>query len=422
MAVQLLNDTWYEIIDDESPSTITFGATQNTAYVTYLIDPNEILDFINDVLGYAYLFNNSYIKRITSASHPLFPWLYAYKIFDIKGTKPNGKEQTILVRDKTTLKKIDAVYPPYVGSYEYLKVTVQYMSRNYAIYTDEQLKPFWKENQKYYMPTYSYRKFGNNPAQLVVGEREETFTDRYEYGRYTNFSFENTINLLTYGNSNFWMKFGPQEIAFDLGKEKPIVQDSGGAQNLKICKTFVDWNWYFVPYEFTINNKNWVNGYSKINSDVLYELAFPGGDVVQPLFNIGTLLFDRVETKKYEPYYPFEQININFDSSVPDYFKEYNKNQYADVKFKLIWFQYPDELYVPPNRNMFNTLQCKDFTSPHNTLLSPTDLKYYYIESSPALINPPPPPAAFNFVPNVSGTPVFFSYAFGNLFNYIQGQ
>lgn len=422
MAVQLLNDTWYEIIDDESPSTISFGTKQNSAYVTYIIKSSEILDFINDVLGYAYLFNNSYIKRVIPASHPIFPWLYAYRIFDIKGTKINGKLESSVVRSETTLKKIDAVYPPFVGSYEYYKITVQYMSRNYGVYSDDQLKKFWKENEKYYMPTYSYRKFGNNPAQLVVGEREETFTDRYEYGRYTNFNFQPKIDLLTYGNNNFWMKFGPEELAFDLGRERPVVQDSGGAQNIKIVKTLIDWNWYFVPYEFTVNNRNWVDAYSKINSDYLYEIELPNSELIIPLFQRGQLLLEKIEVKKYEPYYPFEQVNIDITSSVADYFKEYNKNQYADVKFKLIYFNYPSDLFVLPNRNMYNILQCKDEGSPHNTLLSPTDLKYYYLESSPAIVNPPPPPAGFNFVPNVSGTPVFFSYPFGNLFNYIQGS
>jgi hypothetical protein len=415
MAIQLLNEGWYEIIDAESPVKITFGRKQNEALVTYLIPNDELFAFIDDVLGYAKLINNSYVTRKIPASHSLFPWLYAYKIYDIKGVNINGKQDTAVIRNLTTLKNIDMSAPPYVGIYKYWKVTVQFLSRNYGVYTDEQLQPFHRP-QLYYMPRYRYRRF-NNIDELVVEESIENFTDRAEYCRYTNFSLSPKTELLTYGFSNFWMKYSIDEQIANFGKERPVVMDTGGANNIKICKTYVDWNWYFVPYELTVRNQIWTEAYSKVNlGGLINDVTVPGAEVVKYIFDSGTLLFDRVEVKKYEPYYPFETINIDPFSSVYDWYTEYNKNQYADVKFKMIYYQYPEGIFVIPNPNTFNVLNVKSFDSAHNTILSPSDMRYYYIENAPAK------PNGANFVPNVAGSPIFYNYAFENLFNYREGD
>lgn len=401
MALIKLNETYYQIIDSESPNNVTFDKSGSSSVITFLVHQSQLLTFYTDVLGTASLKNNSYVTRTIPASHPIFPWQYAYKLLSIKGYSADGKEQSSELKKLTSYKNIDVETPQYVGSYEYYKVGVNFTSRNYAIYTDDQLKPFQKE-VRYSMPVRV--NFNGD-----WGERFDTFTDRFESARYTNIDYMPQVELLNYGGGNYWCKRG--EVPVDAGvagAEFPISNEGGGNINLKVSKVKIDFNWFQVPYELCVNNRIWQDAYSKINLDQFY------------FFPKGGLIFTEAVVRKYEPFYPFQTIDLTQNSSVYDYFTEYHKNQLADVTFKFILFWLDDGIRFQPSPNIYQPLSCKDINSYHNRIMHPVTKIWYYTESARAIeVNQGGEQVGWK--PNLKGTSIYFSYPYSNLFNYVEG-
>lgn len=391
-------ETYYEIIDSESPLNYSFSSTgPATAVITFLIDGTEIVDFINDVLGTARMAANTYCTRTLPASHPALPWLYATKIVDMKGYSPNGKTDAQMVKDRSTYKGIETRSPQFVGSYAKYKVTVQFEARDYSVISDADLQPFYRD-RNYPMPT-------KNPITGVVDERWDSFRDRLEYLRFTNWTVEPITELLTWGASNY-VGINPPGANPPL---LPVQQQTSSMKNILLQKYRLNFKWYFVPYEMTVNNAIWQDAYSKIN---LNDFVLIATDVINRvpvdtyLFPAGTLLFKKVEVKKYEPYYPFANVDITANSSVFDFYTEYNKNQYCDVEFEFIYFQQPNSYLIPIGNGNIQQRACKDPRSFHNRLPDTVMSFWYYVESDPDISK---------------ASPIFFSYPFENLWNYREG-
>jgi len=407
MAILPLNDTYYEIIDGESPTKVSFNQREAVSYITFLVTQAQITgvqdgqtyrNFFTDVLGTATLKNSSYLSRTIPASHPMFPWLYAYRISDIKGVNANGRDEASTIKSQGPYADIQTESPPYTGSYSYYKVTVEFTSRNYAVYTDEQLNPHFKLNQDIWMPR-------RNPTTGQWTESRDSFNDRFEYARYTTFNWKPDIQLLTYGGGNFFAKNAENVDKFDL----PISNESGGSNNFKLVQTNVEWNWYYVPFEMSVRNRIWVDAASKINSSAIF------------YYGKGSLLLKEIAVKKYEPFFPFSKVDLTQNSSVFDYFTEFNKNQYCDITFRLVHRSVPGGIVPQPNPDTYTPLNCKDVMSPHNRAPWPKDLVWYYLESRPATGVPNPQGDIVAWEPNSTGTSQFFSYPFANLFNYVEG-
>jgi hypothetical protein len=393
MAKINLNGSWYEIIDSESPTTATFGLQSSSSVATFLIPNSDIIKFVEDVLGSATLKNNSYISRITPASSPLFYWQYASKIVSIKGYSPDGKSVSENVKQDTTYKNIQTNIPPYVGNYKFYKITVQFESRPYNIVTDDQLFKY-KEDKKYFLPRSS-------PFELVGFEDEPfDYTDRKEYLRFTNFELEPYFDNLTWGNGNFQLVGGDDD-DFDY---TALPQAVSGLNNTIIPKYKLFFKWYFVPFEFSVLNKRWTDCYNKINQEAF---TAPIGDVTIELFEKGSILFKKSEIKKYEPYYPFDIINIGPNSSIYDYFTEYYKNQYCDITFECIYWNYDLRTKPAPDPATYKPLFCKDVDSMFNRLLNPVQQNWFYAETA---------------VEKSIASPIFWSIPLQLLWTYQQGQ
>ena len=400
MAIININDNWYPIIDDESPNKTTFDVDGSKSFITFLVKQTDLLKFTNEMLGYAQLKNNSYVTRKIPCSHPIFPWQYAFRLSQVDGFRPNGRQLAEEIKFNTSYKNIEVETPRYSSSYEYYKITVEFRSRDYMIYTDDQLKPHVKENQEYAMP---YTEPSGKYSEYI-----DTFTDRAEYTRYTNFQIEPYVELMTYGGGNYFCK--RETVPAGVAQEFPISMDNGGNNYLKICKVKILWNWFFVPYEMCLNNQIWIDAYSKINKNQIY------------FFESGTLLFEKAEVKKYQPYYPFDTINLTATSTTYDYFTEYYKNQYADVTFHMLGFFFAGTNRVAPiDPNSYQQLMCKDVNSLHNRLMYPRDQLFYYYESKPCLEVFNQGGFVIGFQPNNFGTCTFYNYPYENLFNYVEG-
>jgi hypothetical protein len=404
MAIIPLNQTYYEIIEAESPSKAIFNYNDSYAYITFLITEAQIFTFFQDVLGYAKLQNNSYIDRPKiPASHPLYPWLYAIGIQDIKGVSSNGRQDSVRLQNATAYAKVKTLKPPYTGSYKEYKITVRYQSREYAIYDNEQLLPFRQNNAKTYMPIIIPGQFAGDWT-----ERQDNFINRAEYCRFTNWSWAPEVQYLTYGGGNFWMK--RNEIREVGGvAEIPVSQEQNGTNYLRIARSKVNINWFMVPFEWAVNNEILLDSYSKINYE---EFMF---------FPKGTLLFTELDVKKYDPQFPFLDINLTINSSVYDYYTEFYKNQYCDVTFKMVYMSYPDGTRVTTNPQLYAPLECKDVNSFHNRALGPSSRLWYYIDSKPAepIVNQDGDQVGW--APSKAASPIYWNYNFKNLFNYREG-
>lgn len=410
MALIPIGSTWYEIIESESPTQASFSSRNaSTIVTTFLVDGTEIVDFVNDVIGTSRLVNNSHVSRTIPASHPLLPWLYATKITDIKGYSPNGKGSAQLYKDNSTYKNLETRSPEFVGSYQKYKVTVQYEARSYSIITDEDLVPF-HERVGYSMPV-------RNARTRELSERRDEYLDRKEYLRYTSWNVQPVTEFLTWGAGNFvGINTDGEGIVNNQGVFvpqfiRPVQQQTSGTKNTMIQKYDMEFKWYFVPYELTVNNAIWQDAYSKVNLGgfILISRRFDPRIrqfVEEYLFPEGTLLLKKVEVTKYEPFYPFENVNLTQNSSVYDYFTEFNKNQYADVTFQFSYFNYSRQWRIPVGFGNIQNLDCKDPASPHNRLPDPVVNFWYYLESDPVAVR---------------AAPIFWSYPMGNLWNYREG-
>ena len=390
MAIQILNNTYYNILESESNNTSVFDGRESTSTITYVISQSQIISFINDVLGHAELKNNTFISRSIPASHPLFPWQYAYKVESIKGYRPDGKKVSSELKALTTFKNIDVDEPYFSGSYDTYKIVVRYVSRDYNVYDDKQLEP-------YYSTRFYYLPFRN--ANDDWSEKIESYRNRKEHWRFVNTKMTPSVELLNYGGGNFWAK-RQAGLPQDEAKEFPISMENNGINNIKITKHNLDVNWFFVPFELTVNNSIWTEAYGKVN---LYPfLDYPKG----------TLLFKDVTVRKYEPYYPFSTIDIGPNSSVYDFYTEYNKNQYCDITFKFVYFTLPTGVITIPDPATYAFLQCKDVRSEHNLLVNPKNLQWYYVESSPQIAGNPA---------NKKAAPIYWNYDHEHLFYYTEG-
>ena len=399
MAVLPIAGNYYEILESESPNTLSFNVNGiGTGIITFIVAGDVILDFINDVLGNSRLVNNSFIRREIPASHPLFPFLYASRIVSFKGYSPDGKEDSALLQSLTTYKNIQVRQPPFVNFYTYYKIAVQFDSREYNVMTDAQIDKF-RTNETGYLPAV------NNVNDYV--DEPFDYVDRREYLRYTNFRMQPSSEYLTYGNYGYYVLTQ----GANGWEYQPLPDQTASAKNILLTKYDLNINWFYVPYEFTKNNLNWTNAYSKVNDRPMFK--FNLNDLVAAegaLFSKGTMLLKEVKTKKYEPYYPFETVNINPNSSVFDYFTEYNKNQYCDVTFKFMLWDYPDGVkYIPiATPETYFQLQCKDPNTNWNLVADPKTLIWYYVESQ-------------RFPGNKKGRPIYWSYPMQNLWNYVEG-
>lgn len=404
MALIKLNDAWYEMIDSESPSTVQFNNVgMATASITFVIGQRSIIPFINDVLGSARLANNSYVRRVIPASHPIFPWLYAYKITSVKGVAQTGENSAILIKADTTYKSIDTENPPFTGSYGAYKMVVEFRSREYGVFTDEQLDKF-KVDVDYGMPI-------RQNFQNFWGERIETYTERYEYVRYTSYKMTPKVEFLTYGGGNFWCKRGEIPAGVVAGAEEfAIPMENGGNNNMRIVMSDFDWNWFMVPFEMCVNNKVWQESYSKLNQELLYNLFAPG-----------SMLLKEVVVRKWDPYYPFLNVDLTNQSSVYDYFTEYNKNIYADVTFKISLFDSQDTVKKRVNPNTYTALTCKNINSLFNRICDNRTRSWIYIESAPAVPQFDINGNIIDWRPNPQGTPIYWSTPYGRLFTYQEG-
>lgn len=390
MALIPLNNTWYEIIESESPGTMTFKNNDSSyAYLTFLINGTELLQFIQDILGNARLVANSYIRRNIPASHPLFSWLYASKIVSIKGVAPNGKLDSTQSVDNTTYKYVDVNVPQFCAGYKQWKITVQYESRNYNILTDADLDKVSTDTE-YYQPVY----LENGD---ITESGVQTFRDHKEYIRYTNVIENPKTEFLTYGVSNYY-GINKTGVSPDY---QPIQNQTAGSSQILIQKSDVKFQWYFVPYEFCLNNKNWTDGYNKINYyDFLPVCINQDCTTTSNLYPAGTLLLKSIEVNKYDPYYPFDTL-IFVGTSVSDYFKQYNQNVYCDIQFNFLFF----------NGNTFNTFPAADYVdwdfknvdSFHNRLPDPNYNIWYYVESNNQ---------------KSKASSIYWAYPTQNLFNY----
>lgn len=375
-----------EIIDSESPTLQVFTPYSSQSVITFLVANVNLTNFINEVLGSATLsepaagFNvpeDVYVRRKIPASHPIFPYQYASKIVAIKGYNPDGKELSEVVKQASPYKDIRTNVPPFIGDYNYYKVTVQFESRQYNVYTDEDIDKFDIPDTPYSIPTF----LPNNE----LGEEWRSFLDRPEYLRYTNIEFRNEIEYLTFGNGNYFAindVVGPRNLAIPMNNDLNYQ---------RIVKQKIQLKWYFVPFQVSIDNYHWLNCYSRINALPFY------------LYEKGELLFDSINVDKYEPYYPFNTLELGVNSTVGQYFSQYNKNQYCDVTFNLIEFVIPPGRGVRPDVATYKPFGWKDVDSAHNKLLWYGDLKWYYFETA-TNIN--------------KGRSLYYNYPFELLFNY----
>lgn len=364
MALQYIKDKGYEIIASTAPATSSFSNEGSNSTVTYLVANKDLPQFIEDVLGSAKVVFNSYITRSIPASHPQYPFQTAQQIESIQGYQPDGKIESPSAPTNTKYKDIQTNKPPFVGSYSYYKVTVQYTSKLYKIYTDEQLKTKWEDS------VY----FDVDPLKEKLTVIPNKFTDRKEYLRYTHIAKENDYEVLAWKNANYYAKY---EVLNDKNElvpvSVPITADGGGKEKI-IPKQKILFKWFQVPYSFVNRNGNIYNSFGKCNYFRFFE------------WEAGDLIFTDMQINRYDTGFLFNKFNIDPFSSVYDYYTQFFDSQYCDITFIYLHrdIDKGQEFASVPIGKEFGVVNVdgKVYSGSWNRVYYPNNQLWYYTESS----------------------------------------
>lgn len=90
-----LSFPWNEYVDNESPSDMTFDSEGASASLVLQCAWDDRYECIKQLLGYPYravIGSEGVLLRVLPLQHPIFHWLVAKRVSNIKGLSPKGKE------------------------------------------------------------------------------------------------------------------------------------------------------------------------------------------------------------------------------------------------------------------------------------------------------------------------------------------
>lgn len=334
MAITASAQNLLERIEGTSPSKAQFQTDGGSATMNFLVKKANLGAVVSEILGKVEKSGDASgrLKRILPAAHPYYDWLYATRINNIEGIRPNGRELGESYQKDTSLNYIyDFI------TYEYYRVEVQFEPRPYLMLQDEDLKGYETQMRWYYNTSLSFENF-TNPA---------------EYMRFVDIEIEPAGEFLSSPVGQFQFK--------TASTAAPHLQDvtnqNGGGVNLFVPKSKIKFTWYFVPYEIAFS-ENVLSAFGKINQYDFF--GYPKGSLLM----IGT------EVKRYPPPEQLLRVDPAFGTSV--------SQKLCDISFVCSCF-------IPPTKDLSTDIPASDafkIKYGHNLLPRAGELKYYYVESS----------------------------------------
>lgn len=349
--------TYYEKIDDRSPSTASFSMYGSRASVQ-LILPNASLTnaLLIDLLGDTETGEGGKLRRKLPKAHPRWPWLYASRIENVVGVGPMTKTAAV-----TGLFENANVLDAY-AAYEQVMMTVVFEPRPYAVVSDDVIDTdvvdWTDEMNASHHPGYAK-----------------------EWLRYTSYTVHPQTELLTarQGQSVFRLT---NSTTLD-SPQAPHLNTIPAFPRMTVPKAALKVRWHQVPFNFVDSPNSYIfKALGRLNYNDWF-----GCDA-------GSLLYEAVGVS--EPYVP----------AVPAVDQIAGEAVYATYKLCDLEFVFQ---YTDRTAGFEHTLTVSNpnwKVAGHNLLPWLYDKRFYYVTA------PDPSTGA----DNTKWTPTFLSYPFELLF------
>jgi len=294
---------YLEEIDTDQPGGAGFSIDGGRAVATYLVntpDPEDdvsLRDAITEIIGTTSTdVGDGRLQRTPPLAHPLWPWLTANAITNIRG---KGKGQLLDADDTLEV----PTFPQY-WLYPQYEITVEFKQQQYCIATDDKINK--TEGQTWYDETGA----------------SHTYTSAPEWTRYTTYEFIPQNDSVTAQIGNMIFASGPVS---GRGFVSPIKQFMPNG--------IVKFMWRQVPFRYVESSNSYLNrwrGY--INQQSWY--GWPKG----------SLLYVNYTPRMYTPPVPEE------DQFAPGVF---STEKLCDIEFIFMYTSRntTDTISAPSNKN-----------------------------------------------------------------------
>lgn len=407
MPNNILIQKYYERIEPESLSTAQFTPSGSSSVLVFIIDHADMSEFQRVVLGDVkinpnFVADDGYLVRTLPMSHPVFSYMYASKITEVRGLGQMGRilskesegQEYFGGKDRPDM---DRRTPKFAAVYEKYQVTVEFNTRPYLVFADDQLRGLDNCGANF---QYADR-------DKLTGIKVKTYRDWFEWARFCSLSVEPAVQVLTNNRGSYYFRTDVNlQPAAENGPvdNKEITTNNSSSAYIIVPRNIVKVTWYQVPFEMTksqtlrdaVNKVNY--GYDYGNGS--YDLATYGYKFFG--YPSGSLLFSGVEFKDYASAVPPYYYDITSPSSI---YTTTIKNKYVDIVFNFIEAQIPDDkIGALPQRGVTIKNDFGKIIYGHNMVPFSGNKKYYYLESDQ---NP-------NY-----GWPIYWSHPFQRMFQYI---
>lgn len=298
-----MSSTFKERVASRSQLTAAFQQEGGTARATYTVansgagmwggpgdSPGESV--ITEILGTATV-GTRRLYRVMPLAHPLFPWMYAYRIASIQGIgKPSSTQASGDGYEVDTITATTASYP-------YYEIVVEFAPRMYAVTEDEMVDNYsltWYNTDGTTTTTQVYR----------------------EWARFTDYEIRPAPEIITGQQGQSYFVKDLSAISPFTTADRPHSQTFQGLPRIVSPRAQIVFKWMQVPFSYIDSGSSFIMAHiGKINQNAWY--GWPAG----------SLLYEGVNVRRYTP--PAPQLRI------PDDALDTTAQKLCDIEFNFTY-------------------------------------------------------------------------------------
>lgn len=233
-----------ELTDSMSPCSVGFSHDGGRGLGQYLTTGEDLVDSLQDILGYTEKGSNGGLVRHLPRAHPRFPWLFAERTANIQGM---GKFTKVEATDD-----VEAAPISHGTNYAYYKITVEFAPRPYALLADEHVVP----------GTVNWSDDAGAPTS-------STFAP--EWMRFTSYEEMPATEVITFQQGQMRLHRGDAD--------PPNLYTFPGTQSMLAPRSQILLTWHQVPYDYVTAPTGPIKKYmGRVNQTAFF--GYPAGSLL----------------------------------------------------------------------------------------------------------------------------------------------
>lgn len=246
-----------EYVKSQQPGSASFLIDGGKAILTYDVPTAELDDAITEILGSCSARGDGSLSRTLPLAHPRFPWLFAEKILNIQGIGSPTKTAAETELEAPTF--------THYADYPYYRFQVEFAPRPYAVLDDLSIG----------LVTSSYYDNDGNSVAYDYAT---------EWDRFLDIDPQPSLQLIT-------ADFGQMKLTTGAtsGDQKPYP----AKVSVRMPGAAIRLIWHQVPQSYMLSANSYLVNYQGYVNQTEF-LGKPAG----------TLLLDKVTSKRYTPPVP----------------------------------------------------------------------------------------------------------------------